>query len=55
MLLKYISENKEFDYEGFKEYWINEMKDYNGYKDKATKCSLEYFFFTGGGRRLFLA
>ncbi len=43
MLLKYMSENKEFDYEGFKEYWINEMKDYNGYKDKATKCSLEYF------------
>ena len=43
MLLKYISENKGFDYEGFKEYWINEMENYNGYKDKAAKSSLEYF------------
>ena len=43
MLLKYMSKNKGFEYEGFKEYWINEMKNYNGYKDKATKCSLEYF------------
>lgn len=43
MLLEYTAKNKNFDYEEFKEYWINEMKSYKGYKDKAAKNSLEYF------------
>ena len=43
MLLEYMVKNKGFSYEGFKEYWISEMMNYQGYKDKATKNSLEYF------------
>ena len=42
ILADYISENS-FDYEVFKEIWIENMISYDGYIDEASSKSLEYY------------
>ena len=42
LLSDYISENS-FDYEVFKEIWIENMISYDGYIDEASSKSLEYY------------
>lgn len=42
ILADYISENS-FDYEVFKEIWIENMISYDGYLDEASSKSLEYY------------
>lgn len=41
MLLKFLSEEKEYDNKKFRDYWLHEMKTFVGYSDHATKVSID--------------